>query len=98
MVIPNEDLKNRVRNLIFVFETTFSLNSPIFILTHGLIAVQNKALIDKNLSKQVDLWKIFYVEKNKPSPTFLTVLEEMWEGAKFFSPCQGGRYSGGLKS
>jgi len=30
----------------------------------------------------VDLWKICYVEKSKPSPTFLTVLEEMWEGAK----------------
>ena len=26
---------------------------------------------------------IFYVEKRKPSPTFLTVLDEMWEGAKF---------------
>jgi len=31
----------------------------------------------------VDLWKICYVDKNKPSPTFLTVLDEKWEGEKF---------------
>jgi len=31
----------------------------------------------------VDVWKICYVEKSKPFPTFLTVLDEMWEGAKF---------------
>jgi len=43
------------------------------------VAVQNKTLVDKNLSKQVDLWKTCYVEKSKPSPTFLTVLDEMWE-------------------
>jgi len=50
----------------------------------------------------VDLWKICYVEKNKSSPTFLTVLDEMWEGAKFsedwvsyFSPCKRGDTEGG---
>jgi len=48
-----------------------------------IIAVQNKTLIDKNLSKRVDVWKLCYVEKSKPSPTFLTVLDKMWEGAKF---------------
>jgi len=46
-------------------------------------AVQNKTLIDKNLSKRVDLWKICYVEKSKLTPTFLTLLDEMWEGAKY---------------
>jgi len=39
--------------------------------------------IEKKLSKQVDVWKICYVEKNKPSPTFLTVLDEMWVGRNF---------------
>jgi len=66
------------------------------------IAIQNKTLIGKNLSKQVDLWKICYVEKSKPSPTFLTVLDEMWEGTKFrrierafFLPTKGGDTEGG---
>jgi len=49
------------------------------VIDSQLIAVQNKTLIDKNLSKQVDVWKICYVEKSMPSPTFLTVLDEMWE-------------------
>jgi len=70
-----------------------------------IIAVQNKTLIDKSLSKRVDVWKIFYVEKSKLTPTFLTELDEMWEGAKFrrieqafSSPYQGGDTEGGLKS
>jgi len=41
------------------------------------IAIQNKTLIGKYFSKQVDFWEIVYVEKSKTSPTFLTVLDEM---------------------
>jgi len=75
-----------------------SENGVIF---NYFIAVQNKTLSDKNLSKQVDVWKICYVEKNKPSPTFLIVLNEMWLGAKFwrseqaFSPLPRGEIQRG---
>jgi len=66
------------------------------------IAVQNKTLIEKNLSKQVDLRKIFYVEKSKPSRTFFTVLDEMWGGERkfgevseiFLPPAKGGDTAG----